>query len=197
MSVQKSVSAREVLANMSVEPDPGTMFIDVSYEDSDPQRAQLIANAIGEVSSRKISDVMLGADPIIAKVWQPATLPQTPVSPHPVRNTLLALVLGLTIYAGRAFAWPRIAASVIGQTDQAMMGSVDQLATEEAAKEKELLEALWRRGELTAAGVALETSLTVEEAERLLSALAAKGHLEVTVERGKLLYSLWDGDAPL
>jgi hypothetical protein len=37
----------------------------------------------------------------------------------------------------------------------------------------------------------------VEEAERLLSALAAKGHLEVTVERGRLLYSLWEGDAPL
>ena len=67
----------------------------------------------------------------------------------------------------------------------------------EAAKEKELLEALGRRGGLTVAGAALETSLTVEEAERMLSALAAKGHLEVSVERGRLLYSLWEGDAPL
>jgi DNA-binding IclR family transcriptional regulator len=61
----------------------------------------------------------------------------------------------------------------------------------EGAKEKELLEALDRRGKLTVAGVALETSLTVEEADRMLSALAAKGHLEVTVARGRLLYSLW------
>ena len=62
----------------------------------------------------------------------------------------------------------------------------------EAAKEKELLEALGRRGALTVAGVALETSLSVEEADRMLSALATKGHLEVRAERGRLLYSLWE-----
>jgi DNA-binding IclR family transcriptional regulator len=64
------------------------------------------------------------------------------------------------------------------------------------AKEKELLEALARRGKLTVAGVALETSLTVEEANRMLSELAAKGHIEVAVEHGRLLYSLREGDAP-
>jgi hypothetical protein len=47
------------------------------------------------------------------------------------------------------------------------------------------------------AGAALETSLTVEESDRMLSALAAKGHLEVRVEHGRLLYSLWEGDGPL
>jgi len=30
----------------------------------------------------------------------------------------------------------------------------------------------------------------------MLQALAAKGHLEVTVEHGRLLYSLWEHDAP-
>ncbi len=43
----------------------------------------------------------------------------------------------------------------------------------------------------------METSLTVEEADRMLSALAAKGHPEVRVARGRLLYSLWEGDGPL
>ena len=65
-----------------------------------------------------------------------------------------------------------------------------------AAKEKELLGALGRRGELTVAGAALETSLTVAEADWMLSALAAKGHLQVGVKHGRLLYSLWEGDAP-
>jgi hypothetical protein len=41
-------------------------------------------------------------------------------------------------------------------------------------KEKELLEALDRRGKLTAVEAALESSLSVEEAERMLEALAAK-----------------------
>jgi hypothetical protein len=62
-----------------------------------------------------------------------------------------------------------------------------------AAREKELLRAIRRHGRLTVAGAALETSLSVEEADRMLSNLAGKGHLEVRVERGKLLYSLWEG----
>ena len=70
-----------------------------------------------------------------------------------------------------------------------------RLAAHEATaeREKELLRAIRRHGRLTVAGVALETSLSVEEADRMLSNLAGKGHLEVRVERGRLLYSLWEG----
>lgn len=67
----------------------------------------------------------------------------------------------------------------------------------EVAKEKELLLAIRRKGRITVAGAALETSLSVEEADRMLSGLAAKGHLEVGVEHGRLLYALWERDAPL
>ena len=88
------VSAGEVLNNLSAEPNPGTSFIDISYKDSDPERAQLVANTIGQVLSQKISEVSLGASAITATVWAPATLPQTPASPDPLRNSLLALVLG-------------------------------------------------------------------------------------------------------
>jgi len=62
----------------------------------------------------------------------------------------------------------------------------------ERAKEKELLLAIRRHGQLTVAGVALETSLSVEQADRMLSELAGKGHLEVRVEHGTLFYSLWE-----
>ncbi len=64
----------------------------------------------------------------------------------------------------------------------------------ERDKEKELLEALRRRGELTATGAALETNtLTVEEADRMLCALAAKGHVRVRVSEasGGVFYSFW------
>jgi capsular polysaccharide biosynthesis protein len=87
-------SAGEVINNVSAEPDPGTMFVNVSYKDSDPERAQLIANTIGKVLSEKISEVSVGANAITATVWEPATLPETPISPDPIRNGLIALVLG-------------------------------------------------------------------------------------------------------
>ena len=59
-------------------------------------------------------------------------------------------------------------------------------------KERELLEALRDRGELTPAQAAVETSLSVKEADRMLKELAEGGHLEVRVHGGGLSYSLWD-----
>ena len=59
--------------------------------------------------------------------------------------------------------------------------------------ERELLEALQRRGELTPAQAAMETSLTVDEADKMLEDLAAKGHLDVKVRGGGLFYALWEG----
>jgi hypothetical protein len=53
-----------------------------------------------------------------------------------------------------------------------------------------LLEVIEANGEITPARAALQTSLTVEEAERLLSDLAQRGHLDVRVEGSKLIYSL-------
>src|SRR5829696_1835216 len=63
------------------------------------------------------------------------------------------------------------------------------------ARERELLEALQRRGELTPAQAAMETSLTVNEADKMLEDLAAKGHLDVRVRWGGLFYGLWEADS--
>ena len=57
-------------------------------------------------------------------------------------------------------------------------------------KEKELLEALTHQVELTPALAAMETSLTVSEADRMLSELAQKGHLEVRAAGGGLRFAL-------
>jgi hypothetical protein len=61
-------------------------------------------------------------------------------------------------------------------------------------KERELLEALRDRGELSPAQAAVDTSLTVKEADEMLKELAEGGHLEVRVLGGGLSYSLWDHD---
>jgi capsular polysaccharide biosynthesis protein len=96
-------SAGEVLENLSAEQDPGTTFVNISYTSSDPKKAQLTANAIGRALSEKISEVSPGANAITATVWAPATLPQNPVSPDPVRNAIIALVLGSLLGVALAF----------------------------------------------------------------------------------------------
>ena len=60
----------------------------------------------------------------------------------------------------------------------------------EGGAERQLLEAVERYGEITPVRAALETSLTVTEADRMLTELARGGHLEVRAEGGKLLYGL-------
>ena len=60
------------------------------------------------------------------------------------------------------------------------------------SKERELLEALRREGELTPARAAIETSLTVAEADGMLKELAEGGHLEVRVRGGGIFYALWE-----
>ena len=190
------------LERLQAEPIENTQFIELSYTDSDPVRAQRVANTVGDVLSQRVSEAEARGSGMTATLWERAPVPEEPTSPNPLRNGLLALVSGLLMCAGLAFALPRFAASGVGRVVLRLTGAVGPIASgsrgatigapaTEGAKEKELLEALDRRGKLTVAGVALETSLTVEEADRMLSALAAKGHLEVTVARGRLLYCLW------
>jgi hypothetical protein len=69
-----------------------------------------------------------------------------------------------------------------------------QEPADEGRREKEILEALARHGELTPARAALETSLGVAEADRILSGLAKDGHIEVRAREGRLEYALWDAD---
>lgn len=63
-------------------------------------------------------------------------------------------------------------------------------------RERELLRALADRGELTPTSAAMSTSLTVDEASKMLEELARKGHLEPRVEDGIVAYTLHERDRP-
>jgi hypothetical protein len=134
-------------------------------------------------------------------------VPESPVSPHPLRNGLLMLVICLVFCAGTALALPGVGARVAGTLGErptsqgvGLAGALRRRHSDssivERVKEKKLLLALGRRGKLTAIEAALETELSVEEANRMLQALALQGQLEVTVEHGKLSYSFWGYEAP-
>ena len=95
-----------------------------------------------------------------------------------------------TTYGWVAFpAFGLLARGLAGRGDAGQQ----QISTQ--SRERELLGALREHGELTPVRVATETSLTVEEADRMLKELAAEGHLEVRARGGGLFYALWKKEA--
>ena len=72
-----------------------------------------------------------------------------------------------------------------------LFGSAAVLSTSRV-REREILEALREHGGLTPARAAMETSLTVAEADGVLARLAGDGHLQVRAQGGALAYALWE-----
>lgn len=87
---------------------------------------------------------------------------------------------------------PALGASVRGAAG--MLESRTRGPVDEGRKEKEVLGVLAKGGEVTPARVALEISLGVSEADRVLSRLAKDGHVEVHAREGSLGYALWEHD---
>jgi capsular polysaccharide biosynthesis protein len=98
-----SISPAAVLGGLSVEPGTETQFFYISYSDSNPERARLVANTVGEVLSEHVTKLNPGINTVEARIWEQAELPGSPTGQSPARLTLLALVFGLMLGAGLAF----------------------------------------------------------------------------------------------
>jgi capsular polysaccharide biosynthesis protein len=97
------MTPEDLLSNMSARPIRETQFIQIDYRDVSPNRAQLVANTIGEELSKQISDVSPSANAVTAIVWQQAEVPNEPVSPNITLNIIVGLVIGLMLGFGFAF----------------------------------------------------------------------------------------------
>ena len=98
--------------------------------------------------------------------------------------------LGVTGIVALSVAFLAALWFLVSRTSRSRPSSAGSGRHAERQGEKELLRAMERHGEITPAKAALETSLSVAEADRKLSELAARGYLEVHVRDGKLLYAL-------
>jgi capsular polysaccharide biosynthesis protein len=94
------LSPDQLLNNLSIEQIESSGLIQLSYPDTDPVRAAKVANAVGRVSSDRVSVKMKNeANNMTANVWEKAEVPGTPASPKPLRNGLIALVVALALSA--------------------------------------------------------------------------------------------------
>lgn len=80
-----------------------TQFVEISYQGTNPQKTQEVANTFGDQFSERVSEVNSNNNPITVTVWEPAAVPSQPISPNPLRNGLIAAMLGTMLGVGLAF----------------------------------------------------------------------------------------------
>ena len=106
----------ELLDKLSVEQVENTSFIVLTYQSSDPVQATKIVNTVDQVSSKLISERSAAGSQLTANVYEEAVVPESPVSPDPLRNGLFALVVGWMFCAVFALAMPHsLAARIAGK----------------------------------------------------------------------------------
>ncbi len=96
------MSPEQLLANLTIEHVEGTNVIRLTYEHTNPVVATDVVNTFGKVASERISETSraVGSN-LKATMFVKASVVDnpTPVSPKPLRNGLLALVIGLALSA--------------------------------------------------------------------------------------------------
>ena len=95
-------SPKDFMRNLSAQQIKTTQFIEVSYKDHNPERAQQVVNTVGDVFSERVSKVSASTNAITATVWERAAVPDSPVSPNPLRDGALAFLLGSILGIGIA-----------------------------------------------------------------------------------------------
>lgn len=116
LSATPQALARQITATVP----PNTVLIRIAVTDDDPGLASDLANAVADQFTQTVQDlerVGSGESPVNATVVRPAIVPETPVSPNPVRNLALSLVLGLLIGLGLAVLRDILDTRVRGEDD--------------------------------------------------------------------------------
>jgi DNA-binding CsgD family transcriptional regulator len=114
---------------------------------------------------------------------------------------VIALAIGVN-YAHTFWEWLPIMvfglgvpAGILWQTNRVLAPRQKTYIQSSAKdKEKELLTAFSERGELTAVTAAMRTSLTADEASKVLEGLVKGGHLKLRVNDGVQAYALPESD---
>ena len=110
---------------------PDTVILEISATDPDPKQAQKIAQTTAEELTGFVKELETPdgkrTAPIKASIVDAASLPTTPVSPQPLRNIGLAVVLGLLLGIGLAVVRELLDTSVKGPDDLAQISDAPVL----------------------------------------------------------------------
>lgn len=104
--LELDVSPQALASQISATSKLDTVILTVTVVDPDPERAQMLANGVAQVFVAYVAELETppGKDEatIKATVVDPGSAAASPISPQPVRNIGLGLILGLLLGSGFA-----------------------------------------------------------------------------------------------
>jgi len=124
-------SPERIASQLSATPAPNTLIIAISATDRDPARARSLAQAAAVVLNDAVSRLEHDRTPtsaVEASIIDNATTPTSPVSPRPVRDLVLGLVLGLLVGLGGALVVDALDRSVKIPAEVERLASAPSLA---------------------------------------------------------------------
>ncbi|MGL5693389.1 MAG: YveK family protein [Peptostreptococcaceae bacterium] len=93
-SLNLDLTTGQLASKISVGTVGDTQIIDIKVQDTDPQKAMNIANAIPQVFKKEVTRITKANG---AEVIDKAVLPKAPIKPNKVMNVAIAAVLGVMI----------------------------------------------------------------------------------------------------
>lgn len=131
-----NVTATELAKRVTADAPIDTVLINVTVRDSSAARSAAIASEVANTFSRTVAELERpsGANartPVKVSVVREPAVPQTPVSPRPVRNMGLGLLLGLVVGFGLAVLRELLdtsvksAADVLALTEAPVIGTIN------------------------------------------------------------------------
>lgn len=95
-----NLTAKQVLENLAVTPKANTQIMDISYKDTNPNRA---VNVITDITNTFIKKSKILIPNSNVQILERATYPEKPVSPNKKLYIVIGIILGILIGLGIIF----------------------------------------------------------------------------------------------
>jgi len=124
-TLQLNTTAAKLGAQITATVPLDTVLIEVAVQNTDPRVAAEVADAVGKQFTSTVADlesVNKGqSSPVKVTVVSAPTVPTAPISPKPVRNLALGVVLGLLLGLGLALLRDLLDTTIKNENDCALV----------------------------------------------------------------------------